>query len=198
MGFFKDTYTAANNKAATEFSLGTSKPNEYGYKNGRGYIRAVNFEQGKDSQIVMMMDPSELFEISMAMAKVLKTKQRVSACQPHKYQGTLTCLYVDYVERQQQDGQVRTILGFTMMRKNENGGNQHSISVSVSFPKFAFIGHLLKTWSVQAAFTQNDNDMDTHNIGDRNGSSARSTNQDEFPTQDYGMPGPGEFDDIPF
>jgi len=197
MAFFKDTYTVANNKAAIEFSLGTSKPNDYGYKNGRGYVRAVNFEQGKDSQIVMMMDPSELFEIALAMAKALKTKAREQACQPHKYNGTLTCLYVDCIEKKQGD-QIRTIFGFTMMRKNENGGNPHSISVSASFPRYAYIGHLLKTWSVQAAFTQNDNDMDTSCVGDRAGSSAKSSNQDEFPVQDYGMPDSSQFDDIPF
>jgi hypothetical protein len=202
----KKTYLLASQKAGLEMFIGTSsggsdkaaeRAEKYG-KNGRVFLRAFEYDKGKETQIIVMLDPSEAYRLAKAIAYVLTNKKAIPAMDPHKFgtpgNETITTVYVDAREVETEPGKPpKVYCGFTITRKKGTENNTHKITVPPY--KFEYASHLLKEWSVEAAVNEK-----IWKTKDQNLSTGGASSQDELPQMDNGdlSQGNPEWDDVPF
>jgi len=204
----KETYLFASKKTGLEVFIGTSagssekaaeKAEKYG-KNGKVFLRAFEYDKGRETQIVVMLDPSEAKRFSKSISYVMANKGKtIPAIQPHKFgpqgQETVTTVYVDtrVVEASEEGKQPTVYCGFTVTRKSHSGTVSHKIPVT--WDKFDFAVDLFRVWSVRAAF----NERIWRPKDQTAGSVTENFNMEELPpSMPDDLGGFENIDDIPF
>jgi len=191
----KEKCTINSKKSAVELTIGTAK-GKYGNP-GRGYLRFVDFEKGRDGQISIALEPVEMFALAGYMDYAAKKGEGMAGTSIHKYNDSTTQVWV--VVDKKED---KTFYGLRITRAK--GDQKNNISVNMDRLRYQYLAYMLKSWTPLATFVEyeiKDEAADGTQAG--NGASATNGSGSSASSQgDEMMDLPGdlgdELQDIPF